>query len=98
MAYDLSGFDPSFFCDHGEPYDTDRGPSDRPDTVWQAIISMSDEDWNRIASDLFDLENPDFLTPETVLERIRDVNTCSNLNSPVTVWIDEDGYETIEVY
>ncbi len=26
------------------------------------------------------------------------VNTCSNLNTPVEVWLDEEGYVTVEVY
>lgn len=35
---------------------------------------------------------------ETVLEMVEKTNTCSNLDSPVRVWIDTDGDYTIEEY
>jgi len=99
MAYELRGsFSPEFFFNEGEPYDVNVEKSDRPTSVWQAIISMDDEKWNNVAKDVFDNLNPEFLTPEAVLEKIEETDTVGTLSSPVDVWIDKDGYYTIDVY
>jgi hypothetical protein len=34
----------------------------------------------------------------TVMDKIRETNTCGSLSSPVDVWIDEEGYFTVDVY
>jgi hypothetical protein len=48
-----------------------------------------------------DIDMLDYL-PETLpyelLEKIREVNTCSNIDTPVSVWLDPKGYYTVEVY
>ncbi|MEX1096291.1 MAG: hypothetical protein WED34_09595 [Planctomycetales bacterium] len=93
MPFSLS-FSEEFFVDG----DIDAvAPSDRPSSVMQAILSMSDETWNRIARDVFHVD-PDHLDPLVVLERVRETNTCSNLDSPVSVWIDEEGWYDLRVY
>ena len=93
MAYSLS-FSPEFFCE-GDP---DAIPtSDRPTSVYQAIVSMQSDTWVEMATDVFGVE-PDQLDPWTVLEKVRETDACSNLCSPVRVWIDEGGFYGVDVY
>lgn len=99
MSYSLS-FSPEFFFAEGEPYDGGPEPSHRPVSVWHAIESMRvlwPERWNLMARELFKCE-PQFLTAETVHDAIRETDTCSNLDCPVSVWIDREGWWTVEVY
>lgn len=93
MAYDLSFSDEFFIRDDGECEES----SERPTTVWQAIHSIQREQWEAIARDVFRVA-PSRLDPETVLDRIRRTNTCSNLDSPVRVWIDDDGSYYVMVH
>jgi len=93
MLYALS-FAEEFFCD-GDP-DTVQ-PARRPSSVYQAIVSLREEKWNEIAREVFHIE-PEGLDPMTVLDRIRQTNTCSNLDSPVQVWIDEEGWYDVLVH
>ena len=98
MAFELS-FSPEFFLNEGEPYDCDTEPSDRPTSVWQAIISIPEERYAEMARKVFGLDDhPEFLGPEAVLEKIQETNTCTDLRSPVEVWIDPEGYFTVKVY
>jgi len=72
-------------------------PSDRPTSVYQALLSMSDDTWNRVARDVFDAD-PERLDPLAVLDRVRETDTCSHLDTPVEVWIDEDGWYDVLVH
>ena len=96
MTYALS-FAPEFF------WGQDGGPcgalprSDRPTSVYQAILSLPDEQWARLARDVFNC-SPDDLDPDTVLCKVQDTNTCRNLDSPVEVWVDLDGFFTLLVH
>ncbi len=92
MSFSLS-FAPEFFC-RGD--DFEPGPSDRPTSVWQALESMSDEDWHSMCQDLG--LSPDFTDYDTIIDMIRETDSCSNLNSPVKVWIDPEGHHTVLVY
>ena len=93
MPYALS-FSEDFFC-NGNPEEV--RPSDWPTSVYQAILSMSQAKWNEIAREVFHVES-NRLDPLTVLHRIRQTNTCSNLESPVQVWIDREGFYELLVY
>lgn len=95
MPSELS-FSPAFFSHGDEPYGGGPGPSDRPASVWQALESMSDEDWDSMCLDLG--LSPDFTDYETIIDMIRQTNTCSSLTSPVEVWIDPEGIHTVLVY
>jgi hypothetical protein len=99
MPYDLC-FSPEFFFAEGEPYDC--GPTvefkERPESVWQAILNIDDEDWDDMARNLFNLKSGKYLSPESVLDMIWATDTCSNLGSPVEVWIDPEGDYRIKVY
>jgi len=93
MAYALC-FSEDFYYD--DELDRIR-PSIRPTSVYQAIISLQQEKWEEIARDVFHCE-PRHLDPLTVLDSIRETDTCSNLNSPVQVWIDIEGWYDVLVY
>lgn len=98
MSYELS-FSPEFFFAEGEPYDA-LSDLDRPCSVWAAIEAMRlnrPEEWHALAVEVFDLPGV-YLTAESVLDKIRETDSCSNLNSPVEVWIDSEGYHTVLVY
>lgn len=101
MAYSLS-FSEEFFLAEGEPYDrSDRAVNSegKPVSLYSAICMMPDEQWKEIAADLFNLKGePGLLAPEAVFEMARETGTCSNLNSPVEVWIDSDGEYRVKVY
>ncbi len=93
MPYALS-FSEDFFC----KTDPDEvRPSHWPTSVYQAILSMSQAKWNEIAREVFHVK-PDVLDPLILLDRIRQTNTCSNLESPVEVWIDHAGWYDVLVY
>jgi len=93
LSYALS-FSPDFFCG-GDPKATE--PSPRPTSVCQAIASMSRETWDEMAHEVFRMK-PGDLDCGTVLDKVRETNTCANLDSPVQVWIDEQGRYDVLVY
>ena len=99
MSYDLS-FTEEFFTGTEEPIKTDR-----PRFILEAIYNLPVETKMDIAINLFHydestaeifIDTDDFET--AVLEYARETNTCSNLNSPITVWIDSDFNWSIDVY
>jgi hypothetical protein len=97
MSYELS-FSPEFFLAEGEPYDGGHDHGDRPTSVWGAIeCAMKDTDTLQELADLLGCK-PEHVTAETVLDKVRETNTCSNLGSPVRVWVDPEGYIQLEVY
>lgn len=95
MAFDLS-FSPEFFIG---PHDLDGVEFDkeRPTSVYQAIQAMDDERFAEMAREVFDCE-PDFVDIEMVLTKIQETNTCRDLRSPVEVYIDPEGYFSVEVH
>ncbi len=93
MTYSLS-FSSEFFC-NGDP--DAMHPSRRPTSVYQAILSMRADRWAEMASDVFGVE-PDRLDPWSVLEKVRETDTCSSLDSPVRVWIGEEGFYGVDVH
>lgn len=96
MAFSLS-FGPEFF--HG-PHDfkgIDFDP-ERPTSVYQAVSTMSDEDWWRMADEVFGGRPPELITVEMVMEKIRETDSCRDLRSPVEVYIDPDGWHSVRVF
>jgi hypothetical protein len=69
----------------------------RPVSVYQAILSINEGTWREIARDVFGIP-PDRLMPEAMLAKIMETNTCSNLDTPVEVWIDTEANHSILVY
>lgn len=100
MSFSLS-FGDAFYILPGELYDGAEYPhGDEPYSVIGALRQMTEEDWRNMAVDLFGLgdDMADCLGVEEVLTMIRETDTCTDLRSPVTVWIDPDGFYTIDVY
>lgn len=94
MSYALS-FAPEFFW--GEvPIERIR-PSARPRSVYQAILSLLDEQWAALARAEFGVE-PSHVDVETGMQRVIETDACRNLDSPVEVWIDQDGFFSVLVY
>ncbi len=100
MSYSLS-FDDKFFTGTaGE----DMVPSDKPTSVRQAALSLDARTRLDILFDVFNMENEtaeivsddDFM--QLVEDRIKQTNTCTDLSSPVSVWIDAKGDWTLEIY
>lgn len=102
MSYDLS-FSEDFYFAEGEPYDRcDDAVNDEgnPVSVWTALEKMrleTPEKWSELAAEVFDCSG-EHLTTESVLDKIRETNTCSNIDTPVEVWIDPHGDFMIEVW
>ena len=92
MSYGLE-FTEEFF---GNPR-IGRGPAEDPESVAEALAAMPDEEWRVMCLDLFP-DNPEDIGVAEVLELVRLTNTCSNLDIPVEVWIDESGYHTVRVW
>ena len=100
MSYSLS-FSESFFTDETFPYETE--PSDRPTTVYQAIISLPLADKVAIAREVLCSPHPVMCVQSEsfacdVLDKIRETDTCAGLSSPVEVFIDPEGWYSVLVY
>lgn len=70
----------------------------KPTSIEQALWEMSEEDWEKMVRSIFSDYHPGEISVGDVMMLIRETNTCSNLDFPVEVWIDEDGDFTIKVY
>ena len=96
MAYSLS-FAQCFFLGDGSMAPEELPISTRPTSVYQALRSLSAEQWQELAREVFGV-SPEHLDIETVLARIMATNTCANLDSPVEVFIDAEGWYRVLVY
>lgn len=99
MSYELS-FSDDFFFAEGEPYDNPPDLSETPVSVWNAIVSMRElhpKEWADLARDVFN-EAPQYLLSEMVFDKIKETNTCANLDTPVRVYIDPAGDYFVEVF
>lgn len=101
MAYSLSFSDSFFFPDC--PIE-DIEISDEPTTVLQAVMSIDRETRALIARDLLGsagaaewyADQEGFIYE--VMDKIRETDTCDDLSSPITVYIDPDGDYSVTVY
>lgn len=101
MAYSLS-FSESFFCPE-VPFE-EIEPSDEPTTVLQAIISLDRETRIEIARECLAftghysayVDTEEFIWD--VMDKIRETDTCDDLSSPVTVYIDPDCWYSVTAY
>jgi hypothetical protein len=94
MSYALC-FAPEFFW--GNVPVEKMKPSERPTSVYQAILSLTDNQWAALAREEFGIE-PSNLDVEMVIQRVVETNTYRNLDPPVEIWIDQDGFFTVMVY
>lgn len=90
MSFDLS-FSPEFYYSEDPVIDLDK-----PYSVEMAIHAMSTADHVALAQALG--IDPKYLTTDQIMELIRTTNTCTDLTSPVEVWIDSGGYHKIDVH
>ena len=97
MAFSLSFADAFYMIEGDDELSPDDMEGRTPVTVYQALLAMDDETWEEMAKDVFNCD-PDCLDRDMVIEKIRETDTCSDLTSPVSVWIDDEGNFTIEVY
>jgi len=99
MSFDLD-VSPEFYW--GEGYSLD-GPypevSERPTSVLQALVSLSAEEQAELREE-FEIpsEAPFDALIARLFELVQETNTCTNLDSPVEVWIDSEGWHTVRVY
>lgn len=99
MAYSLS-FSPEFFSTPDDRSFEEMSNADLeenpPTSVREALRAMPDEEWDEMVTDLgFRL---DVCEIDDIIRVIEETNTCSNLNVPVEVWIDQEGFYQILVY
>jgi len=57
-----------------EPEETEK--SETPTSIWQALISVPDEQWDAICEDLFPGEDPEDIMPEIALDEIMERDKC----------------------
>ena len=86
---------PSEFYLEGDVLDVKR--SARPTSVYQAIISMTDDAWRRLAEDVIECD-PEWLDPIDVVAKVGETNTCNTRDSAVEVWIDKAGRHVLRIY
>lgn len=96
MPYSLS-FSPDFFWSRSSDGVEKLLPSDRPTAVGEALLRLSKETWTRLAREVFGC-HPKYLDIGTVLAKIIETDTCSNLDPPVEVWIDSSGEFRVLVF
>lgn len=100
MAFGLS-FSDSFFKQEGDDnIDPENAESEigNPTSVWQALMLKTESEWEEIAKEVFDLNSGDDLDCDMVMDKIRETDTCTDLSSPVHVYIDEEGYYAVDIY
>jgi len=88
---DFSG---DFFL-HDDPESI--GPSERPLSLYQAIVSIEEGTWRDLARRVFRVA-PGLLTPDMVFGRAVETDACGNPISPVDVWIDPEGCYMVIVH
>ena len=100
MSYGLS-FSSEFFTgdgiNYGGAWTGDCPVSNPPCCVADALAAMPASRWKAMARDVFRCE-PHFVDVFTVMAKIEETDTCSDLRSPVEVWIDPEGFYTVEVH
>ena len=79
-------------------------PSKRPTNVLQAIISMAELEPTEFAYMVAE-EFPEYsgfecaeALPYAILDRVREIDTCTGLTPPVEVWVDRAGYITLAIH
>ena len=88
-------FGDSFFTGDHETYDY-PAKSDRPTNVLQAIMSMSDEEYSECCKEIG--LNPETCEPYDIIDVIKETDYCDGPETPVTVYIDSEGYFTLTIY
>lgn len=102
--YGLSFSDEFFYGDGTYDYYS-MPPSNRPTSVLQAIVSLSEEEKKAIARDVLgvpkdlldvSIQCEDF--EAKVLDKVRETDLCDDFYAPVTVYIDPDQFYSLIIY
>ena len=94
MVFSLS-FYPDFFLGTDERDLIEC--SDRPLSVLQAIVSLTEQQRAAIAREVFGCDEK-ALSGDLILQRVMETDTCADLTPPVEVWIDSEGFHTVLVF
>lgn len=97
MAFDLS-FTQEFFFGEGYDYDNPPPKSELPTSVLQALVSMDRLDWEDYCQEELHVGSEASTALPRAMKRIRGVDTCTSLSSPVEVWLEGQGHWTLMVY
>lgn len=71
---------------------------ERPTCVVNALASMPEARWCEMVADVFPGRDSNAVSLSDVLDQVMETDTVSNLDSPVEVWIDSDGFHRVLVY
>ena len=96
MTYPLDSFSPEFWAK--DDYACILGPGERPINIEQALWEMDIASWTDMVAELYPHCEPQNVGVDDIITIIKETNTCSNLDSPVEVWIDKEGDFRIKVY
>jgi hypothetical protein len=96
-------FSEEFFTGSGDVDVYDIAPSDAPTSVLQAIISLDRETQIDIARDVLGSDCPGLYVdsesfPFDVLDKIRETDACDDCTPPVRVYVDEEGFYSVDVH
>ena len=101
MSFGLS-FSTDFFKREGDddltPDDIEAHIGKSPTSVYQALLLKTHDEWDEIARKVFGLNSGDDLCVSTVIKKVVETDTCLDLSSPVTVYIDDEGDYSVDVY
>lgn len=92
MSYAHS-FSPDFYGDPDQPR-----KQGRPICVVDALASMPEEQWREMIADMFPGRDSHAVSLSEVLDAVMETDSVSNLDAPVEVWIDRDGFHRVFVY
>ncbi len=70
---------------------------DHPTNVADALMSIPDDEWSEICREVFRC-HPDHVDIQRAMDQVRETNTCGDISAPVDVWIDSEGWYTVNVY
>ncbi len=93
--YELS-FATEFFYRNESEDSTDGEPR----SLLEAIMNMDADEYVQMTQDVLGwMDTSDFRCGAyAVVDRAREVDSCSNLTSPVEVWLDAQGEWKVDVY
>ena len=95
MTMQLEGnFTPDFL---GDVYNDTRKSGKNPTNVADALREIDEDKWDEMSMEVFNLHG-DRVDIEMVMSKIIETDTVDGLEVPVGVYIDPEGYFTVEVY
>lgn len=96
MAFNLSQFGEDFFW--GGTLHLNPGDDKKPISVAEALCLMPEKKWERMCAAIFPDQDREEIGLDEVMDWVRKVNTCRNLNTPIEVFLDPEGLYTVFVH